>query len=77
MPDGKFLGLVGLYENQQQEDVIVLDVRDSKITYSQPFVGNNSAIGAQSADNWPMKDWGVDFPVNMDNLGDCVNPPGK
>jgi DNA-directed RNA polymerase specialized sigma24 family protein len=76
-PDGKFLGLVGLYENQQQEDVVVLDVRDSKITYSEPFAGNNSAIGAQSADNWPMKDWGVDFPVSMDNLGDCVNPPGK
>jgi RNA polymerase sigma factor (sigma-70 family) len=76
-PDGKFLGLIGLQENQVQEDVIVLDVRDSKITYSQPFVSKNNTVGAQSGDNWPMKDWGVDFPVSMDNLGDCVNSPGK
>ena len=76
-PDGKFLGLIGLHENLVQEDVIVLDVRDSNITYSQPFVSKNNSIGAQSDDNWPMKDWGVDFPVSMNNLGDCVNPPGK
>lgn len=76
-PDAKFLGLIGLHENQEQEDVIVLDVLDSKITYSGLFIGNNSTIGAQSGENWSMKDWGVDFPVTMHHLGDCVNPPGK
>jgi DNA-directed RNA polymerase specialized sigma24 family protein len=76
-PDGQSLGLIGLYENQVQEDVIVLDVRDGKVTFSQPYMGNASTISAQMSDNWPMKKWGVNFPESMGGLEDCVNPPKK
>jgi DNA-directed RNA polymerase specialized sigma24 family protein len=76
-PDGNFLGLIGLHENQVQEDVIVVDVRESKVTFSQPFAGNTGATGVPAGANWPMKNWGVDFPVSMNSLGECVNPPGK
>jgi DNA-directed RNA polymerase specialized sigma24 family protein len=76
-PDGNFLGLIGLHENQVQEDVIVLDVRDSTIKFTQPFVGNAGMTGVQAGDNWPMKNWGAEFPVSMESLGDCVNPSGK
>jgi hypothetical protein len=57
--------------------VIVLDVRDSTIKFTQPFVGNAGMTGVQAGDNWPMKNWGAEFPVSMESLGDCVNPSGK
>jgi DNA-directed RNA polymerase specialized sigma24 family protein len=75
-PDSQSLGLIGLNQNQVQENVMVLDVR-GKVIFSQPFMGNASTISMQMSDNWPMKKWGVNFPVSMGGLEDCVNPPGK
>jgi DNA-directed RNA polymerase specialized sigma24 family protein len=76
-PDGNSLGLIGLNEDQVQEDVIVLDVRDAKIEFSQPFAANNGTFNLQASKNWPMKDWGVIFPTSMGSLEDCVQPPEK
>jgi DNA-directed RNA polymerase specialized sigma24 family protein len=75
-PDSQSLGLVGLRQDQVQEDVMVLS-RDGNLTFSQPYLGNASMINTQSSDNWPMKKWGVNFPGSMGGLADCVNPPEK
>jgi DNA-directed RNA polymerase specialized sigma24 family protein len=75
-PDGNSLGMIGLYQDQVQEDVIVLDVRNARISFSQPWMDNNSDL-VQAAVNWPMKNWGVNFPAGMGGLQDCVNPPVK
>jgi hypothetical protein len=57
--------------------VIVLDVRDSRVIYSQLFDGSNNSSSLQNSDNWPMKNWGVKFPVSMGGLEACVDPPEK
>jgi DNA-directed RNA polymerase specialized sigma24 family protein len=71
-PDSNSLGFIGLNENQVQEDVDILDVRDAKVIFSERF---NISAGMQTGDNWPMSSWGVNFPVNMGSLKDCINPP--
>jgi hypothetical protein len=76
-PDNNSLGLIGVPDSQVQEEVIVLDVRDLKIIYSQPFDGSNNSSNLQNSDNWPMKNWGVKFPVSMGGLEACINPPEK
>ena len=76
-PDNNSLGLIGVPDSQVQEEVIVLDVRDSKVIYSQLFDGSNNSSSLQNSDNWPMKNWGVKFPVSMGGLEACVDPPEK
>jgi DNA-directed RNA polymerase specialized sigma24 family protein len=76
-PDNNLLGLMGVPDSQVQEEVIVLDVRDSSTIYSQPFNGSSNSSSLQNGDSSPIKDWGVKFPVSMGGLEACVDPPKK
>ncbi len=76
-PDSNLLGLIGVPDSQVQAEVIVLDVRNSGIIYSQPFDGSSNSSSLHNGDNWPMEKWGVKFPVSMGGLQACINPPIK
>jgi DNA-directed RNA polymerase specialized sigma24 family protein/LysM repeat protein len=76
-PDNVSLGFIGLPDLHVQDEVMVMNVSDAKITYSQPFSGSNDRGGTSDSDSWPMKYWGVKFPISMGGLGDCVNPSNK
>jgi WD40 repeat protein len=71
-PDGTQLAFIGSGRNfLSDEDIIILNIESEKVTYraSIDFLTGNGD------NDWPMTDWGIEFPVEMKNLAECVKPP--
>jgi hypothetical protein len=55
------------------EEVLVIDVQTGAVTYREPIdIGSGNPNGGQ---DWPMVEWGTDFPVEMGGLEACTAPP--
>jgi dipeptidyl aminopeptidase/acylaminoacyl peptidase len=72
-PDGRSLAMIVRFDPASyMEDVIVVDAGTGQITYSAPIDYQSNAVK-----DWPMEEWGVEFPVEMGDLQSCSSPPGK
>jgi len=69
-PDGKSIAMIARYDpSLYLEHVVVFDLEKSKISYSASI-----DIESASIQDWPMLDWGVEFPVEMGGMDDCAMP---
>jgi len=72
-PDGASLALIGIPKTTPiDEKVMVIDTQTGEVTYSQSIDWQSNRTG-----EWPMVEWGVDFPVEMGGLEACVSSPGE
>ncbi len=70
-PDGKSIAMIVRYDpSSYLEHVVVFDLEKSKISYSASI-----DIESASIQDWPMLDWGVEFPIEMGGMDDCAMPP--
>ncbi len=70
-PDGNQLALIArIQSNEYLEEILVYDLNSGQIVYrsSIDFEDNRSQ-------DWPMAEWGVDFPVEMGDLTICAASP--
>ncbi len=71
-PDGHFLTLIGRTNQPEANDsLMVIQVDPPAITYESSVDFN-----ADPPEKWLPLRWEVDFPVEMDSLIDCAQPPG-
>jgi hypothetical protein len=52
------------------EHILVYDIATNQITYNASIDIQSNAI-----QEWPMLEWGVEFPVEMGVLDDCALAP--
>ena len=72
-PDGKFLAMIGrVTQPLVGDEVIVVRVEDREVTYRKSVDFSRGNLG-----DWPPLAWGVDFPVEMGGLANCIHPPGQ
>jgi WD40 repeat protein len=72
-PEGKYLAMIARYDSGSYlENVSVIDVDHQKITYNASIDVLSNAVG-----DWPMLDWGVEFPVEMNRMDECALPPSS
>jgi RNA polymerase sigma-70 factor (ECF subfamily) len=69
-PDGRYLALIARSHPNKSEDVIVMDVETEETIIYQPL-----EVGTRFSEEWPMADWGVEFPAEMGGLEQCAAPP--
>jgi hypothetical protein len=69
-PDGEFLALIGIPEDQESASILVLHVRTSQLAYQGP----PGAIDQVPADS-PIAAWGTPFPIQMGGMDECGAPP--
>jgi Tol biopolymer transport system component len=70
-PDGKFIAFIDrLNPSAYQESVLVISSADGALAYTAPLDILNRPVK-----DWPMLEWGVDFPVEMGGLDACAAPP--
>ncbi|MBN2548325.1 MAG: LysM peptidoglycan-binding domain-containing protein [Anaerolineales bacterium] len=70
-PDGRFVGMIARYDPASYyEHVVVVDVETGEITYSSSIDFESNATR-----EWPMVEWGVEFPVDMPGLDGCSASP--
>jgi len=70
-PDGKYLAFIARYQSQDYHDnVVVIDMNTDQIAY---FAGID--LENHVSQNWPMSQWGVEFPVEMGGMDACAAPP--
>jgi DNA-directed RNA polymerase specialized sigma24 family protein len=71
-PQGTSLAMIARYEpGSYSEFVTVFDIESGKISYNAPIDYQSNAV----REDWPMLDWGVEFPVEMGGMDDCAMPP--
>jgi DNA-directed RNA polymerase specialized sigma24 family protein len=69
-PDGEQLSLIGRRAESPGEDhVMVVDVSSGKLLYDQSI-----DFESGGSEDWPMVEWGIDFPVEVGGLEACVAP---
>ena len=71
-PDGEYLAMIAAPISLFEEEVMVIRASTGEIIYRAAFDSRLDNLNAQ----WPLLDWGVEFPVEMGGLKACVNPPG-
>lgn len=70
-PEGKSLAMITRFTpDTYLENVTVLDLESRKIRYNAPIDYLSNSTG-----EWPMIDWGVEFPVEMGGMEACAKPP--
>ena len=70
-PDGKSLAMIARYQASSYDDYVsVVDVETGEETYKSPV-----DYTSRTSTDWPMTEWGVEFPVDMGGLGACSAPP--
>jgi DNA-directed RNA polymerase specialized sigma24 family protein len=70
-PDGASLAMITRFDpGSYLESITVFDLETQRITYNAPI-----DILSHSVRDWPMLDWGVEFPVEMGGMDDCSIPP--
>jgi DNA-directed RNA polymerase specialized sigma24 family protein/LysM repeat protein len=70
-PDGRYLAaIVRLQANAYEEYVQVIDTQTLSLVYRDPVDFASSIVR-----DWPMLDWGVEFPVNLGGFEACVAAP--
>jgi DNA-directed RNA polymerase specialized sigma24 family protein len=70
-PDGEYLALAGKGNAQAEETVYVIQMLTRQVIHQFGL----RFLDAQSAPDWPMASWGVQFPVEMDGMDACAVPP--
>ncbi len=72
-PDGQQIALIARYQNSTfLEEVFIYDVNTGEIIRRHPLdFANPSPV------HWPTEDWGIDFPVEMGGISDCVAFPAE
>jgi RNA polymerase sigma factor (sigma-70 family) len=69
-PDGKNLGMIArLNPDSYLENILVFNFEKNSIIYNAPIDFVSNAEG-----DWPMVDWGVEFPVDMGTIDTCALP---
>ena len=67
-PDGKYLAFINRMDPSYYiENILVVSSETGEIIYNTPLDVLNG-----SAKDWPMAEWGVDFPVEMGGLDACA-----
>jgi len=71
-PEGKSLAMIARFvQGSYAEYVSVVDIESGKISYNAPIDYQSNAL----QEDWPMLDWGVEFPVEMGGMDECAMPP--
>ena len=69
-PDGTQLALIArLYADSYEEQILVVDASSGTIVYNSPVDYQTGGGG-----EWPMVEWGVEFPVGIGGLEQCAAP---
>jgi RNA polymerase sigma-70 factor (ECF subfamily) len=69
-PDGTSLAFIArLQPNDYQDFMVVVDTQSGRTTYQNSVDFESNAIP-----DWPTLKWGVQFPVEMDQLQQCALP---
>ena len=72
-PDGVYVGMIVRFDPASYyEHVIVVDMQTGEITYSSSIDFESNAT-----QEWPMVEWGVEFPVEMPGLDGCAGAVGE
>jgi hypothetical protein len=72
-PDGTQLALITrTFPGSSEEYVLVLDGATGEILYN---FSENIDYGMYHSMEWPMNEWGTEFPVEMGGLAACAAPP--
>ena len=88
-PDGKNLAFIGTVNPESKRGegqlaAVVLDVSSKEISYyaempdEEAYIGLLTSLGRQQdwpPPDWPVYQWGVQFPVIRSTLGNCPQPP--
>ncbi len=70
-PEGGSFAMIARYQATGYDDyVAVYDLNQDKITYNTPVDYESNSV-----QDWPMTDWGVEFPVEMGGMDACSLPP--
>jgi DNA-directed RNA polymerase specialized sigma24 family protein len=70
-PDGKNLGMIArLNPDSYLENIVVFNLEKNAVIYNSPIDFVSNAEG-----DWPMVDWGVEFPVDMGDIDTCSIRP--
>lgn len=70
-PDGKYMAFIDRANpSSYQENVLVISVSTGQVVYSLPLDVLNRPVK-----DWPMVEWGVDFPVEMGGMDACAASP--
>lgn len=67
-PDGDYLALIATPTSIFQEEVMVIHTRTGEVVYRE---GIDIQSGRNYSD-WPMLEWGIEFPVEMGGLETCA-----
>jgi WD40 repeat protein len=71
-PDGTSLAFIGPGKNFVfDEEVMILNIESEKVTYRQSI----DYLTGNGDNDWPIADWGIEFPREMNSLAQCVKPP--
>lgn len=72
-PNGQALAFIGIQpEHDGLEHLMVLDTNTGEVTFEAPY-DSGALLGTENG--WPGWDWGVEFPVEPNELGDCIAAP--
>jgi len=70
-PNGEYLALIGrIAESPEEDRVMAIEVPSGRIVFDQSI--DFESGGSQ---DWPMAEWGIEFPVDMGDMEACVSPP--
>ena len=70
-PDGKYLAFIERANpSSYQESIVVISSVDGAISYDTPL----DVLSGPTHD-WPMAEWGVDFPVEQGGMDACAAAP--
>jgi hypothetical protein len=71
-PDGENLAMIAHLDESGEEHVVVVDASGAKTTIYSAAI---DVQGNRDQRDWPMLEWGVEFPVDRGGMDDCARPP--